>query len=75
MIVVGDLGSGQSLEQLALGDTPNIAARLQDLAQLNSVVISERTRELAEPRFANKKPGKRDWVYLGLTLAGFHKPA
>src|SRR5262245_35668688 len=43
-VVVGEMGGGGRHEQLALGETPNIAARLQSLATPNSVVIGERTR-------------------------------
>jgi class 3 adenylate cyclase len=47
LVVVGDLiGSGASQEQAIIGDTPNLAARLQGVAQPNSVVISEGTRKL-----------------------------
>src|SRR5262249_47928806 len=46
LVVVGDIGSGSSQEQLALGDTPNVAARLQGLARPNAVVLSQYTRQL-----------------------------
>src|SRR5450755_2116121 len=47
VVVVGDLiGSGASQEQAIVGDTPNLAARLQGVAEPNSVVIAESTREL-----------------------------
>src|SRR5215468_1540366 len=44
LVVVGDLiGSGASQEQAIVGETPNIAARLQALAEPDSVVIAEST--------------------------------
>ena len=47
LVVVGDLiGSGASQEQAIVGDTPNLAARLQGVAEPNSVVIAEGTRKL-----------------------------
>src|ERR1700737_427392 len=46
LVVVGDLiGSGASQEQAIIGETPNLAARLQSVAEPNSVVIAERTRK------------------------------
>ena len=46
-VVVGDLiGSGASQEQAIVGETPNLAARLQGVAEPNSVVIAESTRKL-----------------------------
>ena len=46
-MVVGDLiGSGASQEQAVVGETPNLAARLQGIAEPNSVVIAESTRRL-----------------------------
>jgi class 3 adenylate cyclase/predicted ATPase len=50
-VVVGEIGGGGRREQLALGETPNIAARLQSLAAPNSVVIGERTRQLVGGAF------------------------
>ncbi len=46
LVVVGEVGSGSSQERLALGDTSNLAARLQALAPPGSVVLSDRTRRL-----------------------------
>ena len=50
-VVVGDIGSEGRYEQLALGETPNIAARLQDLAAPNTVVISPVTARLVHQTF------------------------
>ena len=45
--VVGDLiGSGEAQERGIVGETPNLAARLQDVAKPNGVVIAESTRKL-----------------------------
>src|SRR5262249_4003748 len=45
LAVVGDLiGSGAAQEQAVIGETPNIAARLQALAEPNAVVIADSTR-------------------------------
>src|SRR6476620_7799264 len=47
LVVVGDLiGSGASQEQAIVGETPNLAARLQSIAEPNGVVIAESTRKL-----------------------------
>jgi class 3 adenylate cyclase/predicted ATPase len=47
IVVVGDLlGSGEAQERGVVGDTPNLAARLQASAEPDSVVIAEGTRKL-----------------------------
>ena len=47
LVVVGDLiGSGSSQEQAIVGETPNLAARLQGIAKPNELVIAEGTRRL-----------------------------
>jgi class 3 adenylate cyclase/predicted ATPase len=47
IVVVGDLlGSGEAQERGVVGDTPNLAARLQGIAEPDSVVIAEGTRRL-----------------------------
>jgi class 3 adenylate cyclase len=48
LVVVGALGSGGRQERLALGETPNLAARLQGLADPDTVVISAATFRLVE---------------------------
>jgi class 3 adenylate cyclase/predicted ATPase len=51
-VVVGVMGGGGRHEHLALGETPNIAARLQGLAPANTVVISTVTARLVQGIFA-----------------------
>jgi class 3 adenylate cyclase len=51
LVVVGEIGSGERQEQLALGETPNIAARLQGLATPDTVLISEATAHLIHGYF------------------------
>src|SRR5215467_9411831 len=47
LVVVGDLiGAGAAQEQAVVGETPNLAARLQGIAEPNMVVIAESTRRL-----------------------------
>ena len=66
-VVVGEMGGGDRHERLALGDTPNIAARLQSLAQPDTVVISGATAQLVE--------GLCEWQELGLqSLRGLSRP-
>jgi class 3 adenylate cyclase/predicted ATPase/ABC-type transport system involved in cytochrome c biogenesis ATPase subunit len=57
MVVIGDIGTGDRREQLALGDTPNIAARLQGLARSNTVVITDATRRLTAGSFVYEDMG------------------
>src|SRR5262249_35647470 len=58
LVVVGEVGSGTRQEQLALGETPNLAARLQGLAAPNTLVISAITRQLLRGFFACQSLGK-----------------
>jgi class 3 adenylate cyclase len=46
LVVVGEMGGGNRQEQLALGETPNVAARLQGLAAPNTVLVSAATSRL-----------------------------
>jgi class 3 adenylate cyclase/tetratricopeptide (TPR) repeat protein len=57
LVVVGDVGSGSSQEQLALGDTPNLAARLQALATPGTVVLSDQTHQLMGGGFEVRELG------------------
>jgi class 3 adenylate cyclase/predicted ATPase len=56
-VVVGEMGGAGRHEQLALGEAPNIAARLEDLAEPDTVVISAMTKRLVEGAFAVKDLG------------------
>ena len=57
-VVVGDLEtSGRRQAGAVAGDTPNLAARLQALAQANQVVIDELTRQLVGAGFALEELG------------------
>jgi class 3 adenylate cyclase len=52
LVVVGDLiGAGAAQEQAVVGETPNLAARLQALAQPGAVVIASSTRKLTAGLF------------------------
>src|SRR5262249_51123268 len=52
LVVVGEVGVGTRHEPLALGETPNLAARLQGLAVPNTLVISAATWQLLGGFFA-----------------------
>ena len=61
LVVVGDLiGSGASQEQAIVGETPNLAARLQGIAEPNSVVVAESTRRLVGNLFVLHGLGAQD---------------
>ena len=61
LVVVGDLiGSGASQEQAIVGETPNLAARLQGVAEPNSVVIAESTRKLVGNLFELEDLGSQE---------------
>src|SRR5262249_51889541 len=52
LVIVGEtIGEGASQEQAAIGETPNLAARLQNLAAPNSVLVSVSTRRLLGSMF------------------------
>ena len=57
LVVVGEMGGGTRQEQLALGETPNLAARLQGIAMPNTMVISAATYQLLGGFFACQSLG------------------
>ena len=68
-VVAGDiLGEGASEERAVLGDTPNLAARLQSLAEPGTVIISSDTRRLAGRLFIYEDAGRHE-------LKGFSESA
>src|SRR5215813_8725318 len=61
LVVVGDLiGSGAAQEQTVVGETPNLAARLQGIAMPDTVVIAESTRQLLGNLFDLEDLGAKD---------------
>jgi len=67
LVVVGDMGGGDRQEQLALGEVPNIAARIQGLAEPNTLMISPDTSRLIQGYFECQDLGEQ-------TLRGLAKP-
>src|SRR6185295_19089016 len=61
LVVVGDLiGSGAAQEQTVVGETPNLAARLQGIAEPDTVVIAEATRKLLGNLFELRDLGPQE---------------
>jgi class 3 adenylate cyclase len=61
LVVVGDLiGTGSEQEQAIVGETPNLAARLQGIAEPNTIVIAETTRRLLGNLFELQELGPRE---------------
>jgi class 3 adenylate cyclase/tetratricopeptide (TPR) repeat protein len=56
-VVVGELGAGELVQRQALGITMSVAARLQDMAQPGTVVISEATKGLVPGMFVTEELG------------------
>ncbi|MBI3756512.1 MAG: AAA family ATPase [Deltaproteobacteria bacterium] len=67
LVVIGEIGSSEKCEILALGETPNIAARLQGLAEPDTVAISAVTQRLVAGLFESQDLGPQ-------TLKGFSIP-
>ena len=68
LVVVGDLiGAGAAQERGVVGETPNLAARLQSLAQTGTLVIADNTRRQIGALFELEDLGPRP-------LAGFVEP-
>ncbi len=68
LVVAGDvIGEGASEEEAIVGTTPNLAARLQSLAEPNTLVIAEGTRRLLRDAFEYRSLGER-------RLKGFEAP-
>src|SRR5882724_2500805 len=67
LTVIGDIGAGQKHELLALGEAPNIAARIQSLAAPDTVAISADTARLVEGYFTLEDLGRH-------TLKGVAEP-
>jgi class 3 adenylate cyclase len=72
LVVVGGLiGQGAAQEAAVIGATPNIAARLQDLAQPGQVVIADSTQKFVESSFDLASLGLQPLKGLELPVATF----
>src|SRR5215472_5723253 len=72
LAVVGDLiGSGAAQEQAVIGETPNLAARLQALAGPDKIVIPENTRRLVGNLFEYESLGDVEVKGLAARVAAF----
>src|SRR5215470_5698708 len=67
LVVVGAMGGAQRQEQLALGEVPNVASRIQALAEPNTVLISAATYQLIQGYFECQDLGAQ-------TLRGVAEP-
>ena len=68
LVVVGELvNAGAAREQTALGETPNLAARLQSIAAIDAIVIAESTHRLVADAFDCEDLGS-------MPLKGFEAP-
>ncbi len=69
LVVAGEMGGGETREPLAIvGETPNIAARLQEVAAANTVAISAATHRLIEGFFACQALGAHSLKGLSHSL-------
>jgi class 3 adenylate cyclase/predicted ATPase len=72
LAVVGDLiGSGAAREEAVVGETPNLAARLQALAEPDAVVIADSTRRLVGNLFEYQNLGEVDLKGLPAPVPAF----
>ena len=65
LVVVGEMGHGETV--LGVGETPNVAARIQGLADPDSVAVSEATRRLVDGFFEFAPAGNH-------TVKGISRP-
>ncbi|MDA2919106.1 TOMM system kinase/cyclase fusion protein [Desulfobacterota bacterium AH_259_B03_O07] len=72
LVMVGEIGAGDTREPMAIvGDTPNIASRLQELAEPNTVMISAPTFHLIEGFFTCKSLGSQNLKGLSQPIESY----
>jgi TOMM system kinase/cyclase fusion protein len=72
LVVVGEVGGSGRHEHLALGETPNVGARLQELATPDMVVISAATYRLVQGLFTCRTLGTHTLKGVAHPLAVYH---
>jgi hypothetical protein len=68
VVVIGEIGSADKHEILALGETPNVAARLQGLAAPDTVVMSAATYRLVQGLFECQDRGPQELKGISTSL-------
>ncbi len=71
LVVIGQIGGGDK-RALALGETPNIAARIQDHARANTLIISAATHRLIGEGFDSNSLGNHSLKGFSQSLELFH---
>jgi class 3 adenylate cyclase len=72
LVIVGDLiGSGDAQERGIVGETPNLAARLQSIAEPNMVIVGESTRRLLGDLFELEDLGKKELKGIAWPVRAF----
>ena len=72
LVVIGEIGSNEKREMLALGETPNLAARIQGLAEPNTILISAATQRLVEGQFECQPFGSHLVKGIATPIAVYH---
>jgi class 3 adenylate cyclase len=68
LVVVGEIGSSEKREILALGETPNLAARMQGLAEPDTIAISAATHRLVQGFFTFRSLGSHILKGISTTM-------
>ena len=72
VVIVGDMiGSGATQEAAVVGETPNLAARLQGVAQPNQLVLPQETRRLLGNTYKLTSIGAQDLKGVGAPVEAF----
>jgi class 3 adenylate cyclase len=72
LVVIGEIGSSEKREILALGETPNLAARIQGQAEPDTVVISGATYRLVQGLFDCQDCGPQELKGISTPLPLYH---
>ena len=73
LVVVGEMGGAGRQEQLALGEVPNIASRIQGLAAPNTMAMSEATYRLVQGYFECQDLGAQPLRGVSLSLSHVYR--
>jgi class 3 adenylate cyclase/predicted ATPase len=71
LVVAGEIGGGEHRERLAVGETPNLAARIQSMADPGTLLISGATHHLVGGYFVTRDLGLRELKGIAQATAVF----